>query len=69
MRITIAGQPAPEEIAAVTIVLTALTVPAAGGGTGLGQGRQRSAWSQRSRLLGPALSPGPGAWRASALPR
>jgi hypothetical protein len=63
----VAGHPTAAETAAVTVVLTALASAAAG--TQAGPGGQRSAWSDRSRSLRPAVSPGPGAWRASALPR
>jgi len=63
----VAGCPTPEEAAAVTVVLTAV-LSAATAGTQPGSGGHRSAWSDRSRLLRPAVSAGPGAWRASALP-
>jgi Acyl-CoA carboxylase epsilon subunit len=63
----VAGHPTAAETAAVTVVLTALASAAAG--TQAGADGQRSEWSDRSRLLRPAVSPGPGAWRASALPR
>jgi hypothetical protein len=64
----VAGHPSPAETAAVTVVLTALAA-AAGAGTGPAGDAPRSEWSERSRLLRPAVSAGPGAWRASALPR
>jgi hypothetical protein len=64
----VAGNPTPEETAAVTVVLTALASAAAAAGP-RDHGGQRSVWSDRSRLLRPAISAGPGAWRASALPR
>jgi hypothetical protein len=64
----VAGHPTPAETAAVLVVLTAVA-SAAAAGTQSGPGSHRSAWSDRSRLLRPAVSPGPGAWRASALPR
>ena len=62
-----AGRPTPEEAAAVTVVLTAVmsATPAA---AQPGRDAHRSAWSDRSRRLRPAVSAGPGAWRASALP-
>jgi Acyl-CoA carboxylase epsilon subunit len=63
----VAGRPTPEEAAAVTVVLTAVA-SAAPAGTQPGGDGHRSAWSDRSRLLRPAVSAGPGAWRASALP-
>jgi hypothetical protein len=71
VRIT-AGRPTAAEIAAVTVVLTAVASAAAantaGAGTQPGADGHRSAWSDRSRRLRPAVSAGPGAWRASALP-
>ena len=59
----IRGDATPEEIAAVVAVLlsraaTADTPPPSA----------PSAWADRSRLLRRPLSPGPGAWRRSALP-
>jgi hypothetical protein len=63
----VAGCPTPEEAAAVTVVLTAV-LSAAAAGTQPGGDGHRSAWSDRSRLLRPAVSAGPSAWRASALP-
>jgi Acyl-CoA carboxylase epsilon subunit len=64
----VAGHPTAAETAAVTVVLTALASAAAVAGQ-RDAGGHRSAWSDRSRLLRPAVSAGPGAWRASALPR
>ena len=66
-RLTIVrGGPTPEEIAAVVTVLTARLESA-------GQARVgetvRNGWSSRSRMMRNPLSRGPGAWRASALPR
>ncbi|HEU5420748.1 MAG TPA: acyl-CoA carboxylase subunit epsilon [Streptosporangiaceae bacterium] len=61
----VAGQPTPEETAAVVVVFSALAsqlppgLPAPA----------RSQWAARSRLLREPVSPGPGGWRASALPR
>jgi hypothetical protein len=64
-RLTIvSGQPTPEETAAVTVVLTVLlSQPAPEARPGPTQ------WSARSRVLRAPVTPGPGAWRASALPR
>jgi len=57
------GVPTPEELAAVLVVLaTRPAGPASRGGTG------PSSWSAKSRMLRAAVHPGPGAWRASALP-
>ncbi|HEY3979565.1 MAG TPA: acyl-CoA carboxylase subunit epsilon [Streptosporangiaceae bacterium] len=64
----VAGHPTPAETAAVTVVLTAVASAAAAAAQP-DVGGHRSAWSDRSRLLRPAVSAGPGAWRASALPR
>ncbi|HMH93958.1 MAG TPA: acyl-CoA carboxylase subunit epsilon [Streptosporangiaceae bacterium] len=63
----VAGHPTPAETAAVLVVLTAVA-SAAAAGTQRAGGGHRSEWSGRSRLLRPAVSAGPGAWRASALP-
>jgi Acyl-CoA carboxylase epsilon subunit len=63
----VAGRPTPEEAAAVTVVLTAV-LSGATAGTQPGGDGHRSTWSARSRLLRPAVSAGPGAWRASGLP-
>jgi hypothetical protein len=63
----VAGQPRAAETAAVTVVLAALA-SAAGAGAQPGGSGPQSAWSDRSRLLRPAVSAGPGAWRASGLP-
>jgi len=65
----IRGKPTDAELAAVIVVLASRLRPVAAGGvqptpsTG-----SRSAWSIRSRLLRQSLSPGPGAWKRSALP-
>ena len=64
----VSGNPPPAETAAVLVVLTAVA-SAAAAGTQPDPGAHRSVWSDRSRLLRPAVSAGPGAWRASALPR
>jgi hypothetical protein len=67
----VAGHPTPAETAAVLVVLTAVAsavASAAAAGTQRAGGGHRSEWSDRSRLLRPAVSAGPGAWRASALP-
>ena len=59
------GDASPEEIAALVAVLVASAAdqsePVAA--------PVRSAWTDRSRQLRATLSPGPGAWRRSALPR
>jgi hypothetical protein len=61
----VAGQPTPEETAAVVVVLNALTSP-----TASSRARPaRSEWAARSRFMRAPLTPGPGAWRANGLPR
>ncbi len=57
------GNPTPEELAALVAVLMARSGEAA-----TAPARTRSAWSDRSRQLRHPMSPGPGAWRRSALP-
>jgi hypothetical protein len=51
-----------EEIAAIVAVLASL-------GTTTEQPKPRSTWAAYGRRTRPALRPGPGAWRASGLPR
>ena len=63
----VAGHPTPAETAAVMVVLTAVA-SAAAAGTQADPGDHRSAWSDRSRRQRPAVTAGPGAWRASGLP-
>jgi hypothetical protein len=57
------GEPTDEELAALVVAVAALSagasVPAA----------LRSQWRNRGRNIRPAIGPGPGAWRASGLPR
>jgi hypothetical protein len=66
-RLTIVrGDPTPEQIAAVVAVLTARLQPAEQARAGE---TMRNGWSSRSRMMRSPLSRGPGAWRASALPR
>ena len=60
----IRGDATPEEIAALVAVLLARAADTAAPG----RARSRSGWADRSRLLRRPLSPGPGAWRRSALP-
>ena len=57
------GNPDAVDIAAVVAALTALRAPS---GT---PAIQRSLWSSRARNTRPAARPGPGAWRASMMPR
>ncbi len=60
------GVPTPAELAAVVVVLAAR---AAAQTAGPATPQPRSQWAARERLMRPPLSAGPGAWRASALPR
>ncbi|MFI5099824.1 MAG: acyl-CoA carboxylase subunit epsilon [Actinomycetes bacterium] len=58
------GEPTDQEIAALVTVVAAL---AARGGAP--DDPLRSQWRNRARNIRPAIGPGPGAWRASGLPR
>ncbi len=60
------GNPSAADIAALVAVLAARRQPAASRAAGPAA---RSGWSSRSALLREPLAPGPGSWRASALPR
>jgi hypothetical protein len=57
------GEPSAEELAAVIVALAGRA-----GQVRAERRPQRSQWSARARLMRPPLRPGPGAWRASALP-
>lgn len=57
----IAGNPNPEELAAVTVVLTLI----AGAGSEPTPDLRPSGWSSPEFRLRQSVSPGPGAWRAS----
>ncbi|HEY4852905.1 MAG TPA: acyl-CoA carboxylase subunit epsilon [Streptosporangiaceae bacterium] len=59
------GDATPEEIAALVAVLLARSADAEAPGPARSV---KNAWSDRSRQLRRPLSPGPGAWRRSALP-
>ncbi|MQA14007.1 MAG: acyl-CoA carboxylase subunit epsilon [Pseudonocardiaceae bacterium] len=58
------GDPSDDELAALTAVLAATASQPAPEPP-----RPRSAWGDPARRLRTPLHPGPGAWRASALPR
>ncbi|SDG57209.1 acyl-CoA carboxylase subunit epsilon [Pseudonocardia oroxyli] len=60
----VSGDPTPEELAALTVVLAA----AASGG-GEPAPKPRSLWGHPSAGVRRPLEVGPGAWRASVLPR
>ena len=53
----------PEEVAAIVAVLSAL------GGGDEPAPKRRPEWNAPHRMARPAVSHGPGGWRASALPR
>jgi hypothetical protein len=59
------GDPTPEEIAALIAVLTTRLQS----GQASVHAAPRYGWSSRSRMMRGPLARGPGAWRASALPR
>jgi acyl-CoA carboxylase epsilon subunit len=59
------GDATPEEIAALVAVLAARAAVAAAPGPA----RRPSAWARRARLVRRPITAGPGAWRASGLPR
>ncbi len=61
----IRGEPTADELAAVVVVLAARAGQV--GGEPAPQ-PARSQWSAKARRMRPRLTPGPGAWRASALP-
>jgi hypothetical protein len=63
----VAGDPSAEELAALTVALSA--VLAARGGPAGRPGRPSPGWADRSRMMGAPLRPGPDAWRRSTLPR
>jgi Acyl-CoA carboxylase epsilon subunit len=58
------GEPSPDELAALVVVL-ASRPPS----WRAEPGRRLSLWSSRGRTFGAPLFPGAGAWRASGLPR
>jgi hypothetical protein len=59
----VTGDPSPEELAALVAVLASLGGPAAT------PPRRRPVWNAPRRLVRSTHRHGPGAWRASALPR
>ena len=60
----VSGEASAEELAALVTALTTRIGPQRAGGT-----EAASSWTDRSRYLRTTLPHGPGAWRASALPR
>jgi len=63
------GEPTAAETAAVVAVIAARAAAAGAAAPGPDRSPAGSAWSSHSRLPRQPLAPGPGAWRASALPR
>jgi acyl-CoA carboxylase epsilon subunit len=65
----VAGDPTAEELAALVAVLSAVR-SAAAGAVAATEPRPRpvSAWSSPGRRMPPAIHPGVGGWRLSALP-
>jgi hypothetical protein len=62
----VAGDPSAEELAALTVALSAML---AARGAPAGQPRRAaSGWADRSRMMNAPPGPGPGAWRRSARP-
>jgi hypothetical protein len=62
----VAGRPSAEELAALTVALSAV-LAARGGPAGL-PGRASPGWADRSRMMGVPPRPGRDAWRRSARP-
>ena len=60
------GNPTPEQLAALTVVLTAVS---GGGSSTSADTSRRTLWTARTRFARPRPAVGPGGWRASALPR
>jgi Acyl-CoA carboxylase epsilon subunit len=62
------GRPTPTELAAVVAVLLAAQGAATAEGSAADTAR-RSLWAEHALVRNQFPRPGPGAWRASALPR
>jgi hypothetical protein len=58
----VSGSPTPEELAALTAVVTAA---GSGGGSNAPEPAQRGRWNDPARTHRGAWLPGPGAWRSS----
>ena len=63
------GDPDDTEVAALVAVLAMRSGTTGSAARGQPPRASRSGWSDRSRLVRDPLTPGPGAWRRSALPR
>ena len=57
------GNPTPEELAAIIAVVASRKLRVEEPKSNF------SLWARRSRLVRPAMRPGPGAWRGSTFPR
>jgi hypothetical protein len=63
-----AGHPSADELAALTVALSAV-LAARDRATATGRaGLPASGWASRSKMLGAPLTPGPDAWRRSGRP-
>jgi len=62
----VAGDPSAEELAALTVALSAVLATRDGPA---GRPWAASGWADRSRMMGAPPRPGPDAWRRSARPR
>jgi hypothetical protein len=63
-RVIIRGGPNPAEVAAIVAAIASLRAEME-----TPRRAPRSLWARPSRQIRPPQAPGPGAWRASALPR
>ncbi|RZQ62760.1 acyl-CoA carboxylase subunit epsilon [Amycolatopsis suaedae] len=63
------GNPDDVELAALTAVVAAAAAGEASAANGPARPRPTSRWADRAANLRQPPHPGPGAWRASALPR
>jgi hypothetical protein len=61
------GDATPEELAALVATLTAVAAARASADQAQ-QATPASGWTDRTRLLRPAVHPSPGGWRRSVLP-
>jgi hypothetical protein len=62
------GDATPEEVAVLVAALAAVAAARASAGQ-TQRPTPASGWTDRTRLLRPAVHPSPGGWRRSALPR
>jgi len=64
MELSIQGNPTPEQAAAIVAVVTSLSASVAPTPE-----RTLDLWAAKGRMTRPSVRPGPGAWRASFMPR